>query len=565
MFGLLPVVFAANNTVFIDGYLVTSSARTYDYNLSIYNSTNYIGLYNVSSTLTSGSIPATVSLTSYNITLNGSILTSNLAIDSFGDSHVQVYRYSITYANGSTMLTENSPLISGSYSTPYVFTSTNISHDIPIQKIELQRVSSSGGTPIVCNYGGCTYSYETPGYINASLANGTYRFYANDSRYATTNQNVTIGTVSGYDNFTFRFYSTNSLVLNFYDETNNTLINWTTVTIGLSGSILGYNYSTTTGTVTATLLITDNYSISYSAPAYNQRTYNTTVTSGGVATLNLYLLPTTYATTSLFTVKDVLYGNVVPNAQVYVNRKNSTGSNYYTVETCNTDFNGECVVSLQLVNGTNKPVYQVLIYYGGNLAYSSGDTSFLTNSRDFQINIGNAPLQNVFSLEGSYFNLTETHNTTNVTFNYAFSDILGTITYSCMKVTYRSYATGGTIYDFCDANNTASITLVTALQGQEVCAQGYAIFSDGTSQGAQTVCLVNTQASGNTGAKGLFYIVLPLLITFVMIFRERPGLAIMGACLVLATTFFIGILDTTTLVIGGILIGGVALYLGQKA
>lgn len=390
---------------------------------------------------------------------------------------------------------------------------------------------------------------------------------------STTRANVTIIS-SGYagtsvsNHLISGNYSANlspvSLNFQFQDEDNLTRINWTTITGQVSSASYSFNFTTNNGTYSFNPIPQGNYSITYSSPTYNQRTYNFSVGTNNT-TITLYLANSIIASNALFNVIDVLYHNVVPNAQIYVTRPNLTGIGYYTVETCNTDSNGECVVTIELVNGTSKPVYRILIYYTGALAYDSGDTSFTTNVREFAINIGTYPLGNVFTVQGSLYNLTETHTTAVANFNYNYVDVYDVFNYSCLIVKTRNYAQTTTLYNYCNGNNTGIISTTQSLQGQEVCAYSYVVYSDGTTETTGTpICLVNSQSTSNTGAKGLFYIVLPLFLTFIMIFRERPGLAVAGAGLVLATTFFIGILDTTSLAAGGLLIGVAAIYLGMK-
>lgn len=510
--------------------------------------------------------------------------------DSYNSSFINTFN---TTVNGTSYTTTNGlqylPIFNSTYNITvnannYFNNTTTIilqpnNNSINISNIPytaIRAVSYLGGSPggilnFSINYTGTIYSGSvstTNGIAYIPLFNESY----NLSIYDAQNGSITYASTSASVNATpylhsynFTLYLSNTINFIFRDEDTNALLNNTTVYAYITGTIGSYNFTTTNGTYNISLILPQVYVITYNAVNYSQRTYYYTLTNQSSTTLTLYLLNSANGTVSLWNAVDTINRRAVPGDEMHVQRKNLSGTNYYTVEICTTDANGECVVTVELVSNTNKPTYRVLHYYGGSLVLNSGDTTFTSNVKTWEINIESRPLAQLFQVTGAYYNLSENHSTTAVTFNYTFVDTYSAINNNCMIVTSINYGASTTLYSNCTTNDNDAMITTHAFTGQQVCARTYATTTNGQTYGTgNIICLVNTQNSSNTGAKGLFYIVLPVFITFIMIFRSRPGLAIMGGGAVLATTYFIGLLDTTSVVIGGVLVLFATIYLANK-
>lgn len=563
-------VFAANNTLFVSGYAVTNSSRVYDFNISIYNSTGYVGSYNVSSVQASVAIPTNTSSGSgvvvYTAFLNGSILTSQLDVTGSSGGYHSYYRYNIYYSNGSTMQTETSPDITGSYSVPYIFTSSNISYTTPINRLELYRISASGSTS-VCYYG-CAYSYATPGYINASLANGSYRFVANDTRFASTSQNYTLSG-STYDNLTLNLYSTNTIVFTVENENTQSIINTTTVNITLSGSVLGYNYSTTTGTVSATLLITDNYTITVSANGYSTRTYLAEVSSNTVQSITLYLLPTPYSTLLISDV-DQTYQSV-PQYTNSLLRLNSSGSNYFEVERCNGDVNGQCLVSANIcsTNDSSCPFYKVVVYDStGSVIGATGGIRLNQNTLVMVLNTN----QNNINAISDHFGLSQSlgsWNTTNATITYTLDNSNNLVSSSELVVQRRLGANWYTVFDSTTTGIGTQIITSSAVDtsiGEEYRAFGYYTTSDGVVHLGDTDSFIPSNSGlGISKNAALPFVSFGLNMAPLLLFGMNPILSVVASIIVTFFTYTIGLSSFTATMVSSIaVIGFIVLMLVFK-
>jgi len=186
---------------------------------------------------------------------------------------------------------------------------------------------------------------------------------------------------------------TNSLYITFRDETTGALITGTTITMYVTGAAISYNYSTTTGYINSTMIYPQNYTIEYGGTGYDSRQFNIELSNQTYQNLVLYLINSTDGTLVLVSVVDTA-SEKVADATIYLNKKNLSGTNYYTVEMCTTDANGECLLNPVLYTTT----YNILVGYEGSTRYESGDTKISQTSLLFVIVRGEEVLDNYFEI-----------------------------------------------------------------------------------------------------------------------------------------------------------------------
>jgi hypothetical protein len=492
---------AANSTVFITGKYYNNNSRTYDFNLSFYNTTGFVQNANVTSTLTNIVSPVnnTISATYQNIhyiNMNNSVFPSSNLSFSVRCTGTCETRLNITYANGSSVLT---PEYSNSGDHTATFTG-NISRDIPVTFMVVQAKNSVfGGAPGVQVANGADLSIPVyiPGHINISLVQGSYSIYANDTRYAITNESKTFS--STYENFTYTFYTTNSIGFFFFDEITGSLLNNTTVSAYVTSSVYSINFTTTNGTSYRDLLIPATYTITYSAIDYNQREYIYELVNQSTTTLYLYLINDSADTIVLATIFDTV-GRRVEGANIYTDKKNLSGTNYYTVETCTTNALGQCLLHVDLYDTT----YQFRIEYNGEFVFNSQDTKVSSTAISFTIVTSNSTLQIIYGL--GYFEGDLNYSNSTSTFTYLFNDTNDIFDSVCLKTVIRTDNSYTNNNSNCSTSSSGTLTLViNSSIGDEWTAVAYGVTTDGTVYQLDSLSIVVDEFLARFGKPGLFY------------------------------------------------------------
>lgn len=463
-------VLAANTTVFVTGQYYGNYTRLYDYTLSVYNSTGIVTKSNVSSMTSNltniteiaqnvGSYTTLRTWSFYPEVISTTKTFYSIIECSGGTPGTGFFRLKINYLNGSSEFTEEKSDVcqAGPGGATAVAWTTNLTDNIPISSIEAQSYSTIGANTYFCRANSCSFNYSIPGYINFSLEPGTYLFYANDSRYAINSESRTIA--GNYQNFTYTFYTTNSIYFQFIDETTSTIINTTTITGYITSDIYSTNFTTSNGTRYVDLLQPTNYTITYSATNYNTRTYFYELTNQSTTTLNLYLRPTNSSSILQINIIDQNL-NAVQNVIIYQTVKNLSGTNYYTTETCETDVNGQCVMTADIATTTYRPtnIYDFLAYFNGTLRGSTGDTVLSSNVLNLQINTGTNQLVNFFQLNGLQYTNITFNNVTNI-FSITVLDPYGNINNICLNTYMRTGSTYTQTGMNCSSGSSATITI----------------------------------------------------------------------------------------------------------
>ena len=319
----------------------------------------------------------------------------------------------------------------------------------------------------------------TTGAILLPLFNGTYNvsiYNANNLsiNYSSANTTIVASTYPVWSNYTFNLFLTNTINFYFANEFNGTIASGINITAYLTSTLTSYNFSTNNGTYNISLISPTTYTITYSAPGYNTRQYVYTVANQTGTSLTLYMRPTTNSSVVLINIIDQNVRSL-PGATIYTRIKNFSSGQYYISEMCITDLNGDCQISADVSTTTYRAstIYNFLVYYGGNLVGSSGDTTLEGNTLTLQVNTGSSGLINNFALGNIQY--------TNITFNnvtdlwsYTYSDPNNIITAGCIKV-YQVIGSYNTLMNSSCSSLTSNT--LTVFENNTLGSSNYAIGS----------------------------------------------------------------------------------------
>lgn len=303
------------------------------------------------------------------------------------------------------------------------------------------------------------------------------------------------------------WYFNNSINMSFYDEGTGNLLSGTTVTYYVTGSGNSFSGSTSTGSVVVSDLYEGDYVITYSASGYEQRSNVLSVDSVS-ENVGLYLLNSSDASNVLIGVYNT-FTNRVGGAAVYVQKKNLSGTNYFTVDSCVTDARGECLINLELYDTT----YRFLIYYGGFLKLNSNDTKVSQSTLSFIINLQNFNVADLFKIASINGNITNNHYS--FTFNY--TDGYSIISSACLETVKRTGSSLVTTATNCSSTTTGSLTLsFNNATGDEWIGNGYVVLSSNSRRyDLDSDSYVVSDFKSQFGRVGLFYFGFLLLGTMV--------------------------------------------------
>lgn len=352
--------------------------------------------------------------------------------------------------------------------------------------------------------------------FNAATLARTTTLYNTSNWTATPVQiNITIGSLQ-----------INTIQFVILSEQNNTIINGT-INLFLTGTTSSYNYTTTNGYVNTTIIVPDNYIITYGGTGWQQRQVLYTLTNQTNNVVSLYLLSTSQSYT-LETFFQNQNFQPVAGTNVTLSKKNLSGTNYYTVYGCVTDANGRCVMNVDLVSTTYRIVYSV-----GSFTGSSGDLQFTINDvstgRTFYINTVNSSLNPVFQ----WNTLGQTANIRFITVNGTYN---GTVRYTlnnpsliasqaCLYVYRVVGVTQSLANSSCTtASSAVSLDVGAASAGADsIYAQAYVTVGGVQYLVAQNAIQTNTNNLDQAGRRlTLFVVVIAVLLTLVLQYTWNP-------------------------------------------
>lgn len=424
-----------------------------------------------------------------------------------------------------------------------------------------------GGTATDQNFTADVYSRDysfheqastTNGYIEFNLTDGNYTVYINDSIHALTAENVTLNTSTNLTDLSVDLYTTNSVFVEFRDEETGALVDDRNVTAFFTGSIESYNYTTDNGTLYIELIEPQNYTITYDASGYEQREYFFTLTNRTTNNIVLYMLNESEDTIVTVTVTNTL-NQELSGAVVYAQKKNLSGTNYYTVESCTTNGVGECILRLVLNDVTYR--FSVTGSDGEDKTFKSTGTTVSDDQKVFSseltlvIDEQDDNVEAVFnrlqiSGDVSYSNASEE-------FTFTWNDPSGLSITACLEVVRRIGGGFTTINTSCSASSAGTVTqAINTSVGDEFIGTGY-VLDDGDKVTIDVESVVLTEFAVQVGVFGLF-----LFGFFIAGIAAFSGLfnPVVGPSLLVATLFFASYLGFISLglaafgVIGSLLV-----------
>ena len=365
----------------------------------------------------------------------------------------------------------------------------------------------------------------TNGVAYAPLFNGTYEVnltsaYNGNINYTAQSVNLTPNPYLQSYNFTSSSYA-NTFLIYFYDEINNTLITGINISAYVTGNLYSYNFTTTTGVVNQSFVYPGSYIITATAPGYDQRQQYAVLVNESVVTVIFYMLPVSYSDLVLTTVYNT-NSRKVSDALIYMQKKNLSGTNYYTVESCWTNSLGQCLLRAELYDTT----YKFLIYYGGVLKFNSNDTQISSTSINFIIDTGGNAINQVINnaqIRGSVTNNTGY-------FYFSYDDRSGTIQSACLEVSRRVGSATTINSTTCSTNTTGvlSAPYYDSLNDEWI-GKGYVITSGGTQQVIDVASVVTSAWKTVFGRTGLYYFGFLLLGTMIFAGLFHPAAALLMA------------------------------------
>lgn len=457
-----------------------------------------------------------------------------------GGTSTRHVRAQIQYTNGTTVTSNE---VSGSGGS----TSFNLlgwSEDEEVEYVYLQAYTTSSN---VWNVDTVKYWVYEQGYKVVTLSPGTYYAVVNDSSWAITNNSFTV-TSSETTDVTLTGYADPGILYVYVEDELTSEPITSAVSLSFAGSIEGYSKTITGGSAVYTGLVADTYTITYSADGYDTRQKQVTINSLGVHSVTLHLLNSSESDLITITVRDK-YLNNIQGATVIAQRKNLTGTNYYEVESCVTDVNGECLQYLELYDTT----YRFVVTYEGSTVKTTSDLEISSTSLLFIVDLQDNIFETIRSIDGVTGVITWDNSTS--LFSFSYSDPNGVASKGCLEITSRKGGVTSLVNNQCTTSSSATLTYtVNQSSGvDEYTARGYMV----TGFGEETLDNYTVVVSGladQFGLWGLFLFGFLLVGTMMFVALWSPTVAVVSGSFAIGVAWWLGFINVGSAGIGGLLV-----------
>jgi len=366
--------------------------------------------------------------------------------------------------------------------------------------------------------------------------NFTFRVLPDDTF---TNATSIFNITQTYNNFTMGVRVLNSVNVEVYRETTNTILNLTGTNetifldfINLNDLTQSVNLTTKNGTL-FTVLSTGSYEVRYRSTGFNQRSAFFTLDAENAADLDLYLLNDTLSTLVVVTITDEnddpLNGSILKLLRFFISE-----GQFKTVEESRANFNGQAPINLIL----NEQDYRFLVEKDGQVIFSSGtDTKVTTTDLRIQVPLGPATFQTVVGLRGVFTTLTESV-AGNSTITYSYLDTVGFLKGGCLKVDEITLSGTNNICNICSGSGTS--TLVCSVNStRQVVATGLVNTTINSTVVTDTLTRSFNAALATFGVVGPFLTLLVFL-AVVLSSAIRPEIALIMGVIALAASLALG-------------------------
>lgn len=375
--------------------------------------------------------------------------------------------------------------------------------------------------------------------ISGSPFNGTYCLSSN------TSINVTLGT--GF------------LLLYFYDEETQRLIDYTNVSVVIFdlNSSAAVNYTEDSGSLFLTNIYQD-IEIIATADGYNNRGYFASLSTTTLNTINIYLLNESSGTNVNCYVYDQT-GKGLEDYRVRVQKR--IGTSYKEVEISKTDFEGKAVILAEQYY----PYYKFIVEKDGIIYKSTTETEITSTTLSFFINIG----EDLIGTYTKYADLLYTFEYDNSTkqFILDYVDPSTNLSEICIDIYKKNNYSAEVLYSQ-DCLNTSSGTIYANIT-EEIGSiyTGYVFVSFSPEQYLDSIIVYfndKINLAVNDAKIGLWLtLLLALIIAFVGLWNPQISLILM--CFMLWLTRLIGLNKLDFSVIIGITVSSFVLgYLFTK-
>lgn len=296
-----------------------------------------------------------------------------------------------------------------------------------------------------------TFSTDTGYYEIPSAQDENFTLQANSPGSYTT-QTETLSPNASVYNYTINMYVYNSILISYYDELTQELINDATVELDLISDVYSNNYSTTNGTMYITLLSPASYTLRYSATDHYERLYYVNMVADTSFNLSLYLLNTSSGATNV--TIEIVDQTAAPldGAIVKTQRYDLTSNSYNTIGMKTTNSEGEAREQLIL----DSEFYRFVVSYNSQTLKTTSPQIITSTAIRIPVIIGETDLEFYNTYQSLDYNLyfQEASNSFVATFNDA-NNILSTV---CLN-TYRQHWAGDVLLNTtCEAGNVGTIT-----------------------------------------------------------------------------------------------------------
>jgi hypothetical protein len=295
-----------------------------------------------------------------------------------------------------------------------------------------------------------------------------YTVYLNEkTSYSSFEEDIYINTTTY--NLIAEIYKLSSIFITFFDELLQTILNTTTISLDVITEGSSGNYSTTNGTIYLTELIPSEYILRYSAENYTTRERIVTVTSDNYFDLNLFLISNTSTDHQdiTFNVRDFTDNNI-ENADVKALKYDITTGNYIFIDSCRTNFLGQCMMNLEF--GTE--YYKLQVEYELETMLTTSPTYITSTSYVLRIDVGEDYTSDYFNFMDIDASLVYNNATNN--FRLTYNDNNDLASNFCVYVYSFRYLEKNLEASSCSQTSSGTVLVpITPLNGTYYVAYAY--------------------------------------------------------------------------------------------
>lgn len=337
------------------------------------------------------------------------------------------------------------------------------------------------------------------GSVEAGLTSGVnYTVALNDTIHQYKEYNITLNSSQNFTAITIDVYGTNSVRFRFYNTDGDPLA--ASKDVFITGGIESYSFTTTNTTYYIELLEPDSYTVTYSATGYYTGRYFFSLSNQTTNQIDLYFTSENESEI-VVTVIDELTARI-SNATVRLQQKNLSGTNYYQVDSCKTNQEGQCLLHGNIGTTT----YRVALIYEGEVKRITDDFQFITSSATYRITLSTNPLTTIEEYQNIVYTLAAIDGGISVGYSFAYADLNNNVLTACLSVD-KIIRGSTTNEEFCNSGASGSLSPeILKSNYEEICGEPYFIISSSGQRvyGEEICVLVDTAAADNFGQQGLF-------------------------------------------------------------